>query len=55
MDKLKKNWPTVVSLFATAGAWLAVNRGWLTKEQISTAAVALGPIWTKLVHDMVAP
>ena len=52
MKKLATNWPTIVSLLATGLAWVAVQRGWLTPVQVSSAAVGLGPIWTKLVHDM---
>lgn len=50
-----KNWPTIVSVFASALLAGAVKLGWLTTAQVAVAAAILQPLWTAMVHRLMPP
>lgn len=47
-----KDWPTLVTLIATAVAPWIVDHGYLTVNQVGALGVLLGPVFTNIVHRL---
>ncbi len=52
---IPKNWPTILTGFATVIGPALVHFGVVTPDQLGALGVLLGPVFTWMVHRMPSP